>query len=119
MSQETSAKIYRNLFTEDEWDTIFAALSDYQDYGSEEAEQSRSAQNKIRKIFELTENNWVFHSQQLMRIALLIATLAMGLKVGLAAHATVNEYQEQQADRFCQVDPNYCTAKWCKPSESK
>ena len=57
MSQETSAKIYRNLFTEDEWDTIFAALSDYQDYGSEEAEQSRSAQNKIRKIFELTENN--------------------------------------------------------------
>jgi archaellum biogenesis protein FlaJ (TadC family) len=49
MSQELSAKIYRNLFTEDEWDAIFAALSDYQDYGS--------AQNKIRKIFELTDNN--------------------------------------------------------------
>ncbi|MFZ9317109.1 MAG: hypothetical protein ACO24P_07810 [Candidatus Nanopelagicaceae bacterium] len=46
-----------------------------------------------------------------MRIALLIATLALGCKVGLAAHATVNEYQEMQADRFCQVDPNYCTAK--------
>jgi len=57
MSQQLSAKIYRDLFTEDEWDAIFSALSDYQDYGSEEAEQSRSAQNKIRKIFELTENN--------------------------------------------------------------
>jgi len=43
-----------------------------------------------------------------MRIAFLIATLAMTLKVGLAAHATVNEYQEQQADRFCQVEPKYC-----------
>jgi len=32
----------------------------------------------------------------------------LGLRVGLAAHATVNEYQEQQADRFCQIDPNYC-----------
>jgi len=46
-----------------------------------------------------------------MRIALLIATLALGCKVGLAAHATVNEFQEMQADRFCQVDPNYCNAK--------
>ncbi len=46
-----------------------------------------------------------------MRIALLIATLAMGLRVGLAAHASVNEYQEQQADRFCQIDPNYCNVK--------
>ena len=40
-----------------------------------------------------------------MRIAFLIATLALGLRVGLSAHATVNEYQEQQADRFCQIDP--------------
>jgi hypothetical protein len=43
-----------------------------------------------------------------MRIAFLIATLALGLRLGLSAHATVNEYQEQQADRFCQIDPNYC-----------
>jgi hypothetical protein len=43
-----------------------------------------------------------------MRIALLIATFAMTLKVGLVAHATVNEYQEQQADRFCQINTNYC-----------
>jgi len=46
-----------------------------------------------------------------MRIAFLIATLALGLKVCLAANATTNEYQEQQADRFCEVNPNYCTAK--------
>ena len=43
-----------------------------------------------------------------MRIALLIATLCLGLKVSLAAHATVNEYQEQQAEMFCQANPNYC-----------
>jgi hypothetical protein len=43
-----------------------------------------------------------------MRIALLIATLAMSLKVGLAAHASVNEYQEQRAEQFCQLNPNYC-----------
>jgi len=43
-----------------------------------------------------------------MRIAFLIATLALGLRIGLSAHATVNEYQEQQADRLCQVDLSYC-----------
>jgi len=43
-----------------------------------------------------------------MRIAFLIATLALGLRVGLMAHATTNEYQERQADQFCQIDPNYC-----------
>ena len=46
-----------------------------------------------------------------MRIALLIATLALGLKTGLAAHATVLEYQERQADRLCQIDPNLCGVK--------
>jgi hypothetical protein len=46
-----------------------------------------------------------------MRIALLIATLALGLKTGLAAHATVNYYQEAQAERLCQIDPSYCGLK--------
>ncbi len=46
-----------------------------------------------------------------MRIALLIATLALGLKTGLAAHATVNAYQEAQAERMCQIDPSYCGLK--------
>jgi hypothetical protein len=43
-----------------------------------------------------------------MRIAFLIVTLALGLRIGNAAYATVNEYQEQQADSFCQIDLNYC-----------
>ena len=43
-----------------------------------------------------------------MRIAFLIATLALGLKLSLAANATVNEYQELQAEKFCQINPNYC-----------
>jgi hypothetical protein len=43
-----------------------------------------------------------------MRIAFLIATLALGLRFGLIAHATTSEYQERQADHLCQVNPNYC-----------
>ena len=44
-----------------------------------------------------------------MRIAFLIATLALGLRLGLSAHATVNEYQEQQANRLCEIDTHYCS----------
>lgn len=43
-----------------------------------------------------------------MRIAFLIATLAFGLRVGLSAHASVNEMQEQRAEQFCHLNPNYC-----------
>ena len=43
-----------------------------------------------------------------MRIAFLIATLALGLRFSLIAHASVNEYQEQQAELFCQSNPNNC-----------
>ena len=43
-----------------------------------------------------------------MRIAFLIATLALGLRFGLIAHATTSEYQEQQAELFCQANTNYC-----------
>jgi hypothetical protein len=43
-----------------------------------------------------------------MRIAFLIATLALGLKLNLAAHATMNELQEQRADQFCKANPDFC-----------
>jgi len=43
-----------------------------------------------------------------MRIALVFATLFFGIHLGANALATVNEYQEKQADRFCEIDPNYC-----------
>ena len=46
-----------------------------------------------------------------MRIALLFSTLFFGIHIGSNALATVSEYQEKQADRFCQIDPNYCNGK--------
>lgn len=46
-----------------------------------------------------------------MRIALLFATLFFGIHIGSNALATVSEYQERQADRFCEVNPNYCNGK--------
>jgi hypothetical protein len=46
-----------------------------------------------------------------MRIALVFATLIVGFAFGAQAIATVNEFQEQRAEQFCQVNPNYCNAK--------
>ena len=39
--QKTSAVIYKQLFTDAEWDAISSALNDYQDYGDEEANHCR------------------------------------------------------------------------------
>ena len=57
MSQQLSATIYRNLFTDSEWDAICSALKDYADYGDEEATIADSIDAKITSIFNLTENN--------------------------------------------------------------
>jgi hypothetical protein len=43
-----------------------------------------------------------------MRVALIILTIALSVKVAGAAHATVNELQEHRADAFCQVHEQYC-----------
>ena len=43
-----------------------------------------------------------------MRIAFLLATLVFGVHFGSQAFATVNELQEQRAEQFCQVNPDYC-----------
>ena len=51
-----SATIYKQLFTDAEWDAIDSALNDYQDYGTEEANIADSIQAKIATIFRLTEN---------------------------------------------------------------
>ena len=56
-SQKTSAVIYKQLFTDAEWDAISSALNDYQDYGDEEANLADSIQLKISTIFRLTEND--------------------------------------------------------------
>ena len=55
MSQQLSATIYRNLFTDNEWDAIRSALKDYADYGDEEAMIADSIDSKITSIFRLTE----------------------------------------------------------------
>jgi|TARA_B100001939_G_scaffold14486_2_gene12392 hypothetical protein len=56
-SQATSAAIYKQLFTDSEWDAISSAMADYQDYGDDEAMIADSIQAKISTIFRLTENN--------------------------------------------------------------
>ena len=56
-SQATSAAIYKQLFTDSEWDAISSAMGDYQDYGDDEAMIADSIQSKISTIFRLTENN--------------------------------------------------------------
>ena len=52
--QKTSAVIYKQLFTDAEWDAISSALNDYQDYGDEEANIADSIQAKIATISKLT-----------------------------------------------------------------
>ena len=52
-SQATSAAIYKQLFTDDEWDAIDSAMKDYSDYGDEEADIADSIRAKISTIFNL------------------------------------------------------------------
>jgi len=60
--QTTSAAIYKQLFTDAEWDAISSALNDYQDYGDEEANIADSIQAKIATIYKLT--NWNYDEKQ-------------------------------------------------------
>ena len=53
--QKTSAIIYKQLFTDAEWDAISSAMKDYADYGDEEANIADSIDAKISAIYNLTE----------------------------------------------------------------
>ena len=55
-NQNLSASIYRQLFTDAEWDAISSALKDYSDYGDEESDIADSIDAKINTIFRLTSN---------------------------------------------------------------
>ena len=55
-NQNLSASIYRQLFTDAEWDAISTALKDYADYGDEKSEIADSIDAKINTIFRLTAN---------------------------------------------------------------
>lgn len=52
-NQRLSASIYKQLFTDDEWDAIDSAMKDYSDYGDEEADIADSIRAKISAIFNL------------------------------------------------------------------
>ena len=54
-NQQLSAQVYRQLFTDSEWDAISSALKDYADYGDEEATIADSIDAKINTIFRLTK----------------------------------------------------------------
>ena len=56
-SQSTSAAIYKQLFTDVEWDAISSAMEDYSDYGDCEANIADRIQAKISTIYRLTDNN--------------------------------------------------------------
>ena len=53
--QKTSAIIYKQLFTDSEWDAISSAMKDYADYGDEEANIADSIDAKIYAIYNLTK----------------------------------------------------------------
>ena len=61
-SQATSAAIYKQLFTDSEWDAISSAMGDYSDYGNEEAMIADSIQAKIAAIYRLT-SNWIMNTK--------------------------------------------------------
>ena len=53
--QKTSAIIYKQLFTDEEWSTINHAMEEYGDfYGGRGEMFAKQVQSKIAKIYELT-----------------------------------------------------------------
>ena len=54
-SQATSAAIYKQLFTDSEWDAISSAMKDFADHGDEEATIADEIDAKIFSIFRDTE----------------------------------------------------------------
>jgi len=52
-NQRLSAMVYKQLFTDDEWDAICSAMKDYADYGDEESAIADSIDAKITAIYNL------------------------------------------------------------------
>ena len=48
MTDTTSIK---EFFTNEEWDAIYEAMSEFQDYGDYESDMTDSVQSKISKLF--------------------------------------------------------------------
>ena len=64
--QKTSAIIYKQLFTDAEWDAISSAMKDYADYGDEEANIADSIDAKSLQSTTSQNENFlprsVYHS---------------------------------------------------------
>ena len=41
----------KGMFTEDEWDAIYSAMGDFQDYGDEPTELANSVRDRITELF--------------------------------------------------------------------
>ena len=55
LNEQMSARVYKQLFTDVEWDAIATAMKDYADfYGDEKASVADKIQTKIARIYELT-----------------------------------------------------------------
>ena len=54
LNEQMSATVYKQLFTDVEWDAISSAMKDYSDYGDEEASVADIIEKKIARIYELT-----------------------------------------------------------------
>ena len=42
----------KSFFTEDEWDAIYSAMGDFQDYGDEQTELANSITSRISELFK-------------------------------------------------------------------
>ena len=42
----------KGMFTEDEWDAIYSAMGDFQDYGDEQTDLARSITSRIAELFK-------------------------------------------------------------------
>jgi hypothetical protein len=64
-NQQLSATIYKQLFTDVEWDAISSAMKDYADYGDDEANIADSIDAKISTIYRLsTQQSSLPHSHR-------------------------------------------------------
>tara|TARA_B100000073_G_scaffold122271_1_gene99555 strand:- start:9820 stop:9960 length:141 start_codon:yes stop_codon:yes gene_type:complete len=44
-----------------------------------------------------------------MRIALAAIVVIIGVNIGLSAINKVQDIQEERLNKYCQIDPSYCT----------
>jgi len=52
MADTLSIKVYRQLFTDEEWDAIDSAMGDFSDYGDEQADLADRIRHKIGILFQ-------------------------------------------------------------------